>query len=84
MISDGPRPVCLRCTRAARTVDTPHVRVRVDTVLVMRDTSKSDPWFDVVVTCHGERDALHAQIPDGADEAYLGELVAFTDKDEST
>lgn len=43
-------PICRHCTKAARTVDTPNVKVRVDSCLVFR----ADGVLRIIVRCHGE------------------------------
>lgn len=44
------RPVCAVCSRNARTVDTPRVKVRVEKALVLRDPE----GLLVLARCHGD------------------------------
>ncbi len=53
-VGDSQRPICMHCTRAARTCDTPSVRVRVDRCRLLRDLEQR---YWMISECHGDREA---------------------------
>lgn len=67
------KPICSVCTRAARTADTPSVKVRVEKALVLRD---GDALL-LVVRCHGEREETDLDAPGNWTEDDLGRLEVF-------
>lgn len=67
----GARPVCERCTRAARTVDTPSVKVRVERCLIWRDAD----GLHLRAHCHG--DTWERGLPESTEEDHIEALTAF-------
>ncbi len=63
-VPDSQRPICVPCTRAARTCDTPSVRVRVDRCRLLRDAAQR---YWLVSECHGDREAVEVKL-DGIEE----------------
>ncbi len=58
-VADSQRPICAHCTRAARTCDTPSVRVRVDRCRLLRDLEQR---YWLVSECHGAREVLEVKL----------------------
>ncbi len=63
-VADSQKPLCAQCTRAARTCDTPGVRVRVDRCRLLRDCEQR---YWLVSECHGAREATEVRI-DGLED----------------
>ncbi len=58
-VGDSQRPICMHCTRAARTCDTPSVRVRVDRCRLLRDLEQR---YWLVSECHGAREVIEVKL----------------------
>ncbi len=63
-VADSQRPICAHCTRAARTCDTPGVRVRVDRCRLLRDAMQR---YWLVSECHSAREVFEVRL-DGLEE----------------
>lgn len=68
------KPICSQCTRAARTADTPSVKVRVEELLVWRT---APTWIQIRVRCHGAEETIAENDPPVRDEDWLGRLEVF-------
>lgn len=71
-MEDLTRPICAHCTRAARTVDTPLVKVRVERCIVFRD----GPTVVMLSRCHGAVDVFRDLGP-AVTEPMLARLEVF-------
>lgn len=72
-----PRPVCAMCSRNARTVETPRVKVRVDSSRVYRDAAGD---LQLIARCHGATEGptrLMGEWIERLDEAAIEELEVF-------
>lgn len=77
-MEDLTRPICAHCTKAARTVDTPNVKVRVERCTVWRG---GEAYLTIRVRCHGAVETLTANDAPGLDEHYISRLEAFRGKE---
>jgi hypothetical protein len=70
-VTTTARPYCAPCSRNARTVETPRVRVRVERCVVLRDAS----GLRLLARCHGA--AWERTLPDDCTEETIEALTAF-------
>ncbi len=58
-VANSQRPICVHCTRAARTCDMPSVVVRADRCRLLRDAEQR---YWLLSECHGAREALEVKL----------------------
>lgn len=74
------KPICGKCTNAARDADMPNVKVRVERFMVGKSADPRDvwPWW-AIVSCHGVNRLTfpHWDRHMGADETVIEKMVVF-------
>jgi len=79
-LADTQLPICAHCTNAARTVETPRVKARVEKILVYRNGAGH---IRLASWCHGTREEIGlSDVWAGFDESHLARLEVFKNESE--